>query len=119
MSNGVTDPGEPFWTRPLTELIETAETCHYCALWVQSLEASAEAIGVEGEEMATQLHPLLQSKFEPKDVVLQYIEMHGLFEGSVSQKLIWPHLGNIWGSMDLVPAKGWFIIAHTIKKCQR
>jgi hypothetical protein len=106
MCNGKTDKGEPFWTRPLTELLGAAETCHYCALWVQSLEASAEAIGVDGEEMATQLHPLLQTKFEPEAVILQYIVMHGWFDGSVSQKLIWPHLGHIWASMDLVPAKG-------------
>ena len=104
--DGPSKTGEPYRLRPLSELLETAKSCHYCALWVQSLESSAQATTQEGEEMSILLHPLTQKGDKPEDVILQYTEMHDIFEGGTRQHLSWPHLGTIWACLDLLPAKG-------------
>lgn len=99
--------GEPYLLRALSELVDAARFCGYCALWVRSLEASAQALLLEdGQDAALQAHPLLQSKLEPEDVELHYLNVHDWIDGGIEQRIAWPYLGTIWATLDLVPARG-------------
>lgn len=100
------DGPHPFRLRPLTDLLQASSSCKYCAMWVRTLEASAQDVVEDGNGAAIVQHPLLQDVFEPEHVVLQYLEGFNWPDDSIEQRIAWPQSGVIWGTLDLVPAKG-------------
>lgn len=100
------DTGEPYYLRSLSDLIEAAAFCQYCALWMSSLGASANAVLEAGQDAARKTHPLLQEVLDEKDVILQYISFHDFFKGNMEQRIVWPSMGFIWATLDLVPVQG-------------
>ncbi|CAM1503309.1 Fc.00g080850.m01.CDS01 [Cosmosporella sp. VM-42] len=110
MCNHPTEPGRPFHTRILPDLLKAAEYCGYCALWVRSLEASAHAIVESGQDTAAETHPLLQGFVDPEFVELQFVQTHDWIEGSIEQRIAWPQMGTFWATLDLVPGdQAWMI----------
>ncbi|KAF7560931.1 hypothetical protein G7046_g3186 [Stylonectria norvegica] len=106
-----TETGQPYRTQRLSELVEASSYCGYCAMWLRSLEASAQDLAADGgESSALMSHPLLQTEFEPEDVHLQYLDLHDWFEGGIERRIAWPYLGTIWATLDLVPASAQWIV---------
>ncbi|KAH7126041.1 heterokaryon incompatibility protein-domain-containing protein [Dactylonectria macrodidyma] len=92
----------PCRKRALSELVDAARFCGYCALWMRSLEASANAIMIEdGQDAALRAHPLTQSEVPPEDIELEYINVHDWIDGGIEQRIAWPHWGTIWATLDL------------------
>lgn len=108
MNTQVPENGQPYRLRLLPELLSAAKACGYCAMWVRSLKASAQAVSEGGHELAIQSHPLLQSWVEPAEVELQYLEIHDYFQGFTEQRIVWPPSlgGTTWATLDLVPVRG-------------
>lgn len=102
--------GTPFHLRALPDLLEASSFCGYCAAWVRSLEASANAIVEDGQDAALMAHPLLQGFVEPSEVQLQYLNIHDWVEGGIEQRIAWPRSGTIWATLDLLPVSNSSII---------
>ncbi|KAK7417426.1 hypothetical protein QQX98_004545 [Neonectria punicea] len=111
LTHAPADPGNH--VRKLPDLLEAAEFCGYCALWVRSLEASAHALVEDGQDAAMMSHPLLQGVFEPSDVELQYVDLHDWIGGGIEQRIAWPHMRTIWATLDLLPADDSSLITLT------
>lgn len=106
--------GTPFHLRALPDLLEAASFCGYCAAWVRSLEASANAIVEDGQDAALMAHPLLQGLVEPSEVQLQYLNIHDWVEGGIEQRIAWPPSGTIWATLDLLPVSSECILTPIV-----
>ncbi|KAG5657777.1 hypothetical protein KAF25_007810 [Fusarium avenaceum] len=100
----VSEDGEPFRMRALTDLLYASDYCHLCAMWVRALRQSVSDLEESGQNAALHQHPLAQNVMEPEDVKLQFLDLPDWDRLGFRRKIAWPRMGPIWATLDMIKA---------------
>jgi hypothetical protein len=102
----VSEDGEPYRMRALTDLLYASDYCHLCAMWMRALRQSVRDLEESGQDAALHQHPLAQNVMEPEDVKLQFLDQPDWERLGFRRKIAWPRMGPIWATLDMVKADG-------------
>ncbi|KAI6765762.1 hypothetical protein HG530_006832 [Fusarium avenaceum] len=100
----VSEDGEPFRMRSLTDLLYASDYCHLCAMWMRALRQSVSDLEESGQDAALHQHPLAQNAMEPEDVKLQFLDFPDWERLGFRRKIAWPRMGTIWATLDMIKA---------------
>ncbi|KAM0250847.1 hypothetical protein ACHAP5_002065 [Fusarium lateritium] len=102
----VSEDGEPYRMRALTDLLLASDYCHLCAIWMRALHQSVCDLEESGQDAALHQHPLAQNVVEPEDVKLQFLDVPDWERLGFRRKIAWPRMGPIWAILDMTKADG-------------
>ncbi|KAM0195770.1 hypothetical protein ACHAPI_006323 [Fusarium lateritium] len=100
----VSEDGEPYRMRALTDLLHASGYCHLCAMWMRALHQSVCDLEESGQDAALHQHPLAQNVVEPEDVKLQFLDLPDWELLGFRRKIAWPRMGPIWATLDMIKA---------------